>query len=220
MPPGRQFPLAGSFHQSFFRLLQIVALFLMSDTRMQNGPFCDTYCTVAWTRDTLFFLYDVVYDHNTCMSVQKNFRNSYSRFSSLSLRIWIHLSSFNDLYLRFSCHEVSWRLLFACLRWLLLSHISLILRDTTTFLVWERKCLYLSFLENIWTFWLHWQGLTMGCPLVKSKSLITCVICSRVVSSLELFGVHLLRTWNKSERWCHSLNIRQGPSRLPFAVNQ
>ena len=103
MPPGRQFPLAGSFHQSFLRLLQIVALFWMSDTQTQNGPFCDTYCTFALTRDTLFFLYDNVYDHNTCMSVQQNFRNSYSRFSSLSLRIWIHLSSFNNLCLRFSC---------------------------------------------------------------------------------------------------------------------
>ena len=139
--------------------------FLDERLRTQNGPFCDTYCTFALTRDTLLFVYDNVYDHNTCMLVQQNFRNSYSRFSSLSLRIWIHLSSFNDLYLRFSCHEVSWRLLSACLRWLLLSHISLILRDTTTFLVWEKKCLYLSFLENIWTFWLHWQGLTMGCPV-------------------------------------------------------
>ena len=72
---------------------------------------------------------------------------------------------------------------------------------------------YLNFLAPL-------ARLNNGLPRVKSKSLITCVICSRVVSSLELFGVHLLRTWNKSERWCHSLNIRQGPSRLPFAVNQ
>ena len=72
---------------------------------------------------------------------------------------------------------------------------------------------YLNFLAPL-------ARLNNGLPRVKSKSLITCVICSRVVSSLELFGVHLLRTWNKSERWCHSFNIRQGPSRLPFAVNQ
>ena len=92
--------------------------FLDERLRTQNGPFCDTYCTFALTRDTLLFVYDNVYDHNTCMSVQQNFRNSYSRFSSLSLRIWIHLSSFNNLYLQFSCHEVSWRLLSACLWWL------------------------------------------------------------------------------------------------------
>lgn len=72
---------------------------------------------------------------------------------------------------------------------------------------------YLNFLAPL-------ARLNNGLPRVKSKSLITCVICSRVVSSLELFGVHLLRTWNKSERWCHSFNIRQGPSRLPFAINQ
>ena len=211
MPPGRQFPFAGSFHQSFLRLLQIVALFLMSDTRMQNGPFCDTYCTFAWTRDTLFFLYDVVYDHNTCMSVQKNFRNSYSRLSSLSLRIWIHLSSFNDLYLRFS----------VCLSPLVAVvpyffditrhyHFSCVGKKMSLSLLSGK---YLSFLAPL-------ARLNNGLPRVKSKSLITCVICSRVVSSLELFGVHLLRTWNKSERWCHSFNIRQGPSRLPFAVNQ
>lgn len=62
--------------------------------------------------------------------------------------------------------------------------------------------------------------LNNGLPSVKSNSLITRVICPRVVSSLELFGVHLLRTWNKSERWCHSFNIRQGLSRLPFAIKQ
>ena len=70
-------------------------------------PFFDICCTFAGTRDTLFFLQDVVYDHNTCMSVRKNFRNFSSRFSSLISRILIHLSSFDDCCLEFSCHGIS-----------------------------------------------------------------------------------------------------------------
>ena len=219
MPPGRQFPLAGSFHQSFLRLLQIVALFLMSDTRTQNGPFCDTYCSFAWTRDTVLLVW-------RCL------RPQYLHVGSEELSEFLFsffFSFFEDLdpslfFQRFVSPVFLSRSVLTssvCLSPLVAVvpyffditrhyHFSCVGKKMSWSLLSGK---YLNFLAPL-------ARLNNGLPRVKSKSLITCVICSRVVSSLELFGVHLLRTWNKSERWCHSFNIRQGPSRLSFAVNQ
>ena len=177
MPPGRQFPLAGSFHQSFLRLLQIVALFLMSDTRMQNGPFCDTYCTFAWTRDTLFFLYDVAI-------LACRFRRTFGILilvfllflwgsGSISLLSTICISGF----LVTKCLDVFCLLVSVgcCCPIFLWYYETLPL-----FLCGKKMSLsllsgkYLNFLASL-------ARLNNGLPRVKSKSLITCVICSRVV---------------------------------------
>ena len=69
-------------------------------------PFFDTCCTFSWTRDTLLFFHESVYDRRIKKSVRKDVRNSSFLISSLNSTIFLHVSSYNDFYCEISCHWI------------------------------------------------------------------------------------------------------------------
>ena len=78
----------------------------MIGIQTQNGPFFD--CTFSWTRNTLFFFQDVVYDRNTYRSVPNNlFSDFFSKFDDLpQSRFLLRLLQGNFFLLNFFTSSV------------------------------------------------------------------------------------------------------------------